>query len=167
MTGLLKYNPRAGYTLIEMAITIALLGILAAVSIPNFMSMNESRDARMVESAQSTLQQVISQASNRRDVSPGCLMGSQTCCPIPAACSMNHMRPQIQAAVINSIDPTQGRIQFTVPSATSATMTIVSTGRTATYTIDPAGNVSLANTGLGGFTRFQALNGGIAPLNGG
>src|SRR5690349_20973955 len=72
-----KRRYKTAFSLLEMAIVIAILGVLSAVALTNMSSTSEARDASAVQSAQAVLQQVIAQGATRRDTSPTDLLSNQ------------------------------------------------------------------------------------------
>lgn len=145
------FPSRNGFTLIELAIAIAIIGLLAAFAFLSFGTAGEDRDAAMVQASQASLQTVVSQGATRLDVTPKVL------------------RDQYSAAILSAIQATVGQnnsqdagVQFTQSSG-QFTMTIPKSGRTATFTITDAGEVQLTNLSSK-FTGYKPVNGVIQKI---
>jgi prepilin-type N-terminal cleavage/methylation domain-containing protein len=65
-----KQFANAGYTLVEVAMVIAILALLGSFAIISFGNAGEQRDAAMIQSAQASLQSIISQGAVRMDMRP-------------------------------------------------------------------------------------------------
>jgi len=65
-----RYRQVAGFTMIELAIVIVVIAIMSAVVALGIDSFSQDADATVATTVQSTLEQIIGQASVRRDVSP-------------------------------------------------------------------------------------------------
>src|SRR5262249_51816762 len=143
----LAFSARAGYTLIEMAIVIAILGILAGFAIVSFGGSGETRDASMVQSAQASLQTLVSQGAVREDVRPDSLSSSAILTAIQAN--------------VNQIGSADQGISFASPGAKQFTMTIKNSGRSATFDISSNGDVRLI--GLNKFQNYQVDNSNAIP----
>ena len=61
---------KQGYTLIEVAIAIAIIFILSTLAIFKFNRIAEDRDAAMVQSVQSALQSIYNEASTNMNMPP-------------------------------------------------------------------------------------------------
>ena len=126
-----------GYSLIELGLVIAIVAILAGFAITSFGNTGETRDASMVQSAQASLQSIVSQGSVRQDVKPV------------------NLQP---AAVITAIQSSFGQgqnVTFTSSGGaggTQYTMTIQN-NRSATFQVTPTGDVSLI--GINKFYHYQ------------
>lgn len=140
-------SAKRGFTLIELAVTIAVIAILAAFAVTSFGNSSEVRDAAMVQSAQAALQSVVSQGSARMDLPPD---------QLNSASVLNALR-----ASFNTNGATNSSVQFTA-SGNNYVMTIPSAGRTATFSIGASGDVNLS--GLNNFTTYQVQNGLITKI---
>jgi prepilin-type N-terminal cleavage/methylation domain-containing protein len=145
------FPSRSGFTLIELAIAIAIIGLLAAFAFLSFGTAGEDRDAAMVQSSQASLQTIVSQGATRMDLSPQALRDSHP--------------QQILLAVQAAIGQTAGKnadVQFSL-SGTNFVMTIPKSGRTATFTITDTGEVQLTNLSSN-FTGYKPVNGVIQKI---
>ncbi|HEY9746449.1 MAG TPA: prepilin-type N-terminal cleavage/methylation domain-containing protein [Oculatellaceae cyanobacterium] len=61
---------KQGFSLVELTMVIAIVLILAAFAVVSFGNTDEVRDASMVQSAQASLQSLISQGAVRMDKKP-------------------------------------------------------------------------------------------------
>lgn len=139
----LKRAAKRGFTLIELAITIMIIAILAAFTWTSFQGTDEARDAAMVQSAQAALQSIVSQGSARTDVPPASL---------PRTSVLNALTASFSTSGNGS------SVKFSV-SGNNFVMTIPSKGRAATFGIAANGNVNLLN--LSNFTDYTVQNGVI------
>jgi prepilin-type N-terminal cleavage/methylation domain-containing protein len=139
--------PMRGFSLIELAIVIGIVAIMAAVGMLSFGNSAEDRDAAMVNMAQSTLQSVVAQGSTRKDVTPATLRD-------------NHAAEILKAlkASFNTTSTSSANIQFTT-TGNQVLMTIPGMPRTATYDISDTGNVTVIGIS-NNFTK-HTLQGGV------
>lgn len=145
-----KRTAHSGYTLIELAITIALIALVSAIGIANWSMTDEVRDANMIQSTQAALQQVISQGSSRADMSPEDLVtnGAQRTNIVNAVRLLLQNRPQITFTDLGIGQPFR--------------ITITSTGRWGNFLVDPnSGNVACQNLS-GTFINYNCAGGVIA-----
>ncbi len=126
-----------GYTLIELAVVIAVLGILTAFAVVSFGNTGERRDATMVQAAQANLQSIISQGSVRMDTRPD---------QLPA----NMVLTAIQMAVGEQGASNQ-RVRFT-SAGNQYTMSLDESSRSATFDVTNTGDVRLI--GLNNFPNY-------------
>lgn len=138
---------KPGYTIIELALVIMVLAVLAAFAVVSFGNTSETRDASMVQSAQASLQSIVSQGSVRMDVRPADLNS---------------------AAVLTAIKTTVGEsntanrgVTFTAAGRVY-TMSIPGSKRKAVFEIDAqTGDVKL--TGLTNFPNYKVDNTNAIP----
>jgi prepilin-type N-terminal cleavage/methylation domain-containing protein len=136
-----------GYTLIEVAIVVGLMSIIASIGLIGFRVMMESRDATMVDSVQASLQTLVAQAADRVDLTPAQLMNDAT------------QRTRLLRALDNTIDNT---VTVAAGGANNQIrMTIVQSNRGATYTVDASGNAVIGAGNLTGFSHYTLNNGRI------
>ncbi|MCC5828706.1 MAG: prepilin-type N-terminal cleavage/methylation domain-containing protein [Phycisphaeraceae bacterium] len=91
-------RPRKGFTLVEILIVVVILGILAAIVIPQF---TNASDAAKVSSAKSQLQAIRAQLElyrNNNGVYPATLFGDENSLVSPPAGNGNPRRYLQQAA---------------------------------------------------------------------
>ncbi|MDX2086115.1 MAG: type II secretion system protein [Candidatus Melainabacteria bacterium] len=125
----------SGMTLIELAVVIGIMTLLGGFAALSFFSMDETRDATMVESVQTSLQAVVTQASDRLEVAPASLNG---------------------ANVINALNPPPGAQVSGGGAAYS--LSINGSSRGASYSVANNGDVRISN--LNGFTHYVVSNHG-------
>lgn len=70
-------NSHKGFTTIELAIVVVVIAVLSSMAVPRFNQMMEDADANNARIAQAQLEQVVSQASMRRDQSPAQMLAGQ------------------------------------------------------------------------------------------
>lgn len=130
-----------GYTLIELAVVIALIAILSGFAVSAFMGSGESRDAAMVQSAQTSLQQVISQASVRLDKTPQDVIDENG--------------DDVENATRQMLMQTNGGdLGITLTQQGGGfVMRVEDTGRSASYEVSNSGDVTLDALG-GSWTKY-------------
>lgn len=138
----------SGYTLLELALILAVIGILAAFGVTSLGNLAEERDARMVQSAQASLQSIVSQGSARMDVTPRVLRDTQA------------------NAILGAIQDVMGEnanssVTF-LRSGGRFVMRITPSGREAIFEITNTGDVQL--TDLRKFTVYEVENGVIGKI---
>ena len=136
---------QVGFSLLEMVIIIAILGVLSAVAVGNMSTTSEVRDASVVQAAQAVLQQVIAQGSTRRDTSPAVLLTSQRANIINAA---------------NMLAQSRQDMRFS-DSSPNFRLTITSSGRTATFSVSATGDVTLQPLNASQWVDYTVTNGVI------
>ncbi len=136
-----------GFTLIELAMTMMIVITLAGFAYFSYRDYREGADAVLVDSMQSSLQSIVSQASARTDTN---------------ATNLN------AAAVVRAVrmDGTTGgseNVELTTTGLAAYQVRIDPSNRTASYIVNPSGNVSLVN--ITGFTHFNiSANGTIQKI---
>ncbi|MBX2861215.1 MAG: type II secretion system GspH family protein [Vampirovibrio sp.] len=133
----LRSSAQNGFTIVELACVLVITAILATFAVATFSGMDETADASLVQSVQTSLQAVISQGSTRLDTAPTALNPANV---INAVCSAGN------AGCGN---------QYTINSGGGAgyTVNFVQSGRGAVYDVNANGDVGI-NT-LNGFSRFS------------
>ena len=134
---------KRGYTLIELAVIIVVIGILATFALTSLQGSDETRDAAMVQSAQAALQSVVSQGSARQDKAPSSLDPNAV---------LNALKADFNSNGNN------GAVQFSL-SGNTFVMTIPGKSRSATFGIGTDGDVDLMS--LSNFTDYTVQNGVI------
>lgn len=126
-------NAQRGYTLIELAMIIGIMGMLAMFGVMSFGGLNEKRDAQMVETVQADLQSIVSQGMTRMDVNATQLMSTYSANVLTA----------VQAVIGQNGGNDLG---ITITNAGNQyTMTITKSQRTATYSVSNTGDVNLVS----------------------
>lgn len=139
---------KSGYTLIELALVIMVVAVLAAFAVVSFGNSSETRDASMVQSAQASLQSIVSQGSVRMDVRPADLNSAA-------------VLTAIKSTVGESSSTANRGITFTAAGRVY-TMTIASSKRKAVFEVDAqTGDVKL--TGLTNFPNYKVDNTNAIP----
>ncbi len=140
---LFRYQKNAGFTLIELAVVIALIAILGAVGMTAFQGLDEHRDAEMVMSVQATLQSIVTQGATRMDVRPSDFDDRDYAAVLIAT---QHALGNVGTGTNNSAVRLSG-------SGRSFNLTIPSTNRGAVFTINNNGVVELETAN--NFTSYQ------------
>jgi len=125
-----QHRSASGFTLVELVMVILILALLSAFAVVTLGRSDESRDAAMVQSAQASLQTIVSQGAARMDVTPREL-------------NQQHA-PAIRNAVQATVGQNSNDVQFTIEGGRYV-MTIDSSARRAWYRITDNGDVLLDN----------------------
>jgi prepilin-type N-terminal cleavage/methylation domain-containing protein len=121
-----------GVTLIELAVTIAIIAILATFGAIQLSALNEEPDGGIAQSVQGSLQSTLIQGADRLNTSP-----------------VNVTMTQVVAAT-----PVSHRdFTFSTPTATAVTLTLTKSARTVTFRKNDCGQVCV--DALAGFTKYQ------------
>jgi hypothetical protein len=128
----------AGFNLVELTMIIFTISLLAAFAVVSFGNTSEQRDATMVQSAQASLQSIVSQGSVRMDTRPDQLPTSAVLMAVQSAVGEN--------------GGNNSGVHFTNNGGNQYTMTIDSSGRAATFDISTSGDVRLI--GLNSFPNY-------------
>lgn len=145
-----RSKPAKGYTMVELAMIILIIGMLAAFGVVSMNGLGEQRDASMVQSAQASLQSIVSQGAARLDVTPKELRDNHSAQILLA----------IQSA-IGQNGSNNGGVTF-ANSGGTFTMTIDSSGRQASFSVSNSGDVNLVD--LKKFTVYKVDNGVIDKI---
>lgn len=135
-----KRSAQTGFTLIELALVLAVIGVLTAFAVLSFGSKQEYRDAAAVQSVQGSLQSIVSQGSIRMDQRPSDL-------------DANSVLTALQMSLNQNASTSDG-IRASV-SGTTYTITIGkgANARTASFQVDStSGDVQL--TAINNFTMY-------------
>lgn len=135
-----KRQGNRGFTIIEVAMVIAVIAILSAFALVSFGNTGETRDASMVQSAQASLQSLISQGAVRMDKKPYDLDEKSVLTAIKASAG--------------DFNATQNRgVTFSSNASKQYTMTIGSSKRSAVFEVSTTGDVKLKT--LNNFQHYQ------------
>ena len=138
-----KTASQRGFTLIEMAMVIAILAIVSAFAFISYNGTTETRDAAVVQSVQVTLQQVISQASGRYDINPTALDSADV----------------VNAVEGYMIDTTGGNNIVFAATGGGYRMSITGSGRGGNYSVNSSGDVTLDSPLIGSWEHYGVQNG--------
>jgi type IV pilus assembly protein PilA len=124
----LRKNNQKGFTLIELMIVIAIIGILAAIAIPNFLSYRtKGQNSAAMSAAKNFYNTAVAYFS---DTTTGTTEVTTSGAP--------SWTPDPNVAVVGgNLQDNGGVLQWA-----GAAMTFSHTGSTTTYTLDLNGNVS-------------------------
>ncbi|MEM0950727.1 MAG: prepilin-type N-terminal cleavage/methylation domain-containing protein [Cyanobacteria bacterium P01_H01_bin.74] len=139
----------SGYSLIELALTIAILVILSTFAYVSFGDTQEARDARLVQSTQAVLQTVVTQGTARLSLTPTQLRNTQL--------------PAVLVAARSYIGQDGNTSSNGVQLASNGNTIVVSiddSSRQATYSIEDNGNINLLT--VTNFNHYEAQNGIIS-----
>lgn len=142
----MKNKASQGISVIEVAMVIGILAIISVFAVVSFGNTSEVRDASMVQSAQASLQSIISQGAVRMDVKPYDLNEAMVLTAIRAN--------------IGERGTTNRGVTFTSPGPHSYTMTIGTSQRSATFDVSTTGDVRLRSP-LNNFPHYQVDANGI------
>jgi prepilin-type N-terminal cleavage/methylation domain-containing protein len=137
-----------GFTLVEMAVAIAVVAILSAFSYTSFLQTEETRDAALVQSVQASLQAVLLQASNRLDLTPQAIV------------------QQFPNNVINATSASlgggaQGAAQLNAAQGGVLRLTIRNSTRQADFQVENDGDVVIVPNSLTNFVSHQINANGL------
>ena len=71
-----NFKPQAGFTLIEMAVTIAIVSVICGVGLLAFRNQGEAQDAALANSVQGSLQTSLGQMTLRLERPPAQIFGN-------------------------------------------------------------------------------------------
>ena len=146
-----------GFTLIELAIVICVVAILAAGAVMRFADLKEDRDAQAVRAVQATMQSVVTQGSVRADVPPSVVLSNATQ-------AGNATRAMRRLMMSNGAGTVHSGITITALSAAGTRVTVPSTGRFATLNLNPVTN-NIDVIGLSpSWTKHTVTNGQICRI---
>ena len=136
-----KRSVQTGFTLIELALVMAVIGILTAFAVLSFGSKQEYRDAATVQSAQGSLQSIVSQGSIRMDQRPSDLNANAVLTALQTVLNQNGTSSD------NGITASVNGGTYTITIGKGAN------ARSATFQIDStSGDVQL--TAINNFTMY-------------
>jgi prepilin-type N-terminal cleavage/methylation domain-containing protein len=145
-----KIQKSAGFTIIETSVAIAILALLAAFVVTSFAGTDETRDAKMIQSAQASLQTVVAQGAARLDVTPRELrVGSLGAVLLAAQEYIGQQNTRHNGV---SLQQAGGEIVLNIESS----------NRQGTFAIQDNGDVTLQ--GVSNFSQYEAKNGIIHKL---
>ncbi len=141
---------RRGFNAVEVAIAVIIVAVLGAFTLATLSNSDEVQDAAMVQSAQASLQSVVTQGAARMDLTPMALRDTYS------GSILNELK-----ASFRTKNTGNANVQFT-PSGDSFLMNIPKAGRSATFKINNSGDVNL--TSLSNFTSYKVFNGVISKI---
>jgi prepilin-type N-terminal cleavage/methylation domain-containing protein len=166
----LAQSRSGGFTLIEMAIVIVAIAVLAAYAIVRFGEMTEDADATMVRTSQALLQQTLTQAAIRRDRAPITIFRDN-----PVVGNNGIGDRDLVVEIVNSQLTSFNRanrnfndIQNWPVICNAVTCTLrTQSGRGATFSVTPNGQfqiVQLINNNGQNWNRHQVLGGNLSRI---
>jgi type II secretory pathway pseudopilin PulG len=144
------YKARKGFTLLELAVIFMIVGLLATFAVISFGGTDEQRDASMVQSAQASLQTIVTQGSTRLDVTPKELRNTKS----------DAIRFAMQDMLGQSGSQSAG-VEFETQGS-DFVLTIKGSNRKAYFTITDTGDVELRD--VSNFTLYKAQDGIIKKI---
>jgi prepilin-type N-terminal cleavage/methylation domain-containing protein len=140
---------RLGYSLIEIAIVITLIGILASFAASQYFSYQEAGNAALLQSAHGQLQAIVSQAVMLLQKPATQLSLKQISDAFDNNTDAYELTaPNLPAPVSASVPSTNQGQKMTISLKHQATSLSVEA------TIDACGNVCLVQNSLTGFTKY-------------
>lgn len=134
-----------GFTLIEMAIVIAIIAILAAVAVPKMSSLSEDADAETVRAIVADVEMSINEGTNRG---------------IPYAdlkATTGHLNDIV--ALAQEAFPDRVTITASGAGTIKAAITQSAAARSATLTMQNDGSVKI--TAVSGFSHYTLVSGDL------
>ena len=136
----MKRSMQKGFTLIELMIVVAIIGILAAVALPAYQDYTKKAKFAEVVSVANTYKTAVAVCAQEAGTLTGCDLGLKG---VPATTATTH---------VASVGVTSGVITVTPTSTTVATATLI-----LTPTLGAAGQpMTWANTGSGCWDTVRA-----------
>ena len=139
-----------GFNAVEVAIAVIIVAVLGAYTVATLSNSDEVQDAAMVQSAQASLQSVVTQGAARMDLTPVALRDTYS------GSILNELK-----ASFRTRNTSNANVKFT-PSGDTFVMNIPKAGRTATFKINNSSDVNL--TSLSNFTSYKVFNGVISKI---
>lgn len=151
-----------GFTLIEMALVIVVIAVLAAYAVVNFGRMNEQAEVTVARTAQAQLEQTIAQAAMRMDISPRQIMTNVQPMPQTAVAGLpNTTREAVVTLVQRSLATDPGTIQLTCAGdGNSCQLNFQRSNRIVDYTVNNNGSLTIAGI-RGPWQEYRVTNGAL------
>jgi prepilin-type N-terminal cleavage/methylation domain-containing protein len=151
-----------GFTLIELALVIVVVAVLATVAVVNFGRMNETAEVTVAQTAQAQMEQTIAQAAMRMDVSPRQIMTNAQPMPQTAVAGLpNTTREAVVTLVQRSLATDPGTIQLTCAGdGISCQLNFRRSRRIVNYTVNNNGSLAVASI-AGPWQEYQLTNGAL------
>jgi prepilin-type N-terminal cleavage/methylation domain-containing protein len=164
-------SPSKGFTLIELALVVVVIAVVAAYAVPRLGAMNETAEVTVARTAQAQMEQTIAQAAMRMDLSPTQIMNNNQPLPNPIRTTTGQMITQTRDAVVELVQRSLSNepntaarvINLTCANANFCRIEFPRTQRMVEYTVNPNGSLTIANI-RGPWQQYRLVNGQLSKI---